>query len=116
MWVSLKRGCENLGLDVESQRKKLKGKPWAVAVQNTVTGPDGKQYAMTCIDLDTLPGWLFSIDARKVKEELREKLARYQREAAKVFGRATLTVPVVSSSRTQRLTCTANLGESHCAR
>ncbi|MBN9119053.1 MAG: hypothetical protein J0I06_07820 [Planctomycetes bacterium] len=70
VWVSLRRCCENLGLDVENQRKKLRAKAWAVAVENTATDPDGKTYTVTCVDLDTLPGWLFSIDPRKVKEEV----------------------------------------------
>ncbi len=81
MWVSIRRECENLGLDFSNQLKKLKSKAWAVVVENTTTGSDGKTYQMVCCDLDTLPGWLFSIDARKVKESIREKLARYQREA-----------------------------------
>lgn len=32
------------------------------------TGSDGKTYSMLAIDIDTLPGWLFSIDARKLIE------------------------------------------------
>lgn len=99
VWASLRRFCENLGLDLATQMRKLKGKAWAVMGEMTMTGPDGKSYTTTVISLDTLPGWLFSIDARKVAEHLREKLARYQREAAKVladhfFGRAP-TAPAV---------------------
>lgn len=86
VWVSLRRCCENLGLDLETQRRKLRGKAWAVTGEMPATGPDGKSYVATCVDLDTLPGWLFSIDARKVKEQVREKLAQYQREAARVLA------------------------------
>lgn len=84
--VSIRRFCDNLGLDFSSQLQKLKGKAWAVVGEITTTGPDGKQYTTACIDLDTLPGWLFSIDARKVKEQVREKLARYQKEAARILA------------------------------
>jgi hypothetical protein len=104
VWVSLRRCCENLGIDVDSQRKKLKGKGWACTVENTVHDSSGRQQQLTMIDLDTLPGWLFSIDARKVKEQVREKLARYQREAARVLadeiGRATL--PTMTCDRRKR--------------
>lgn len=86
VWVSLKRGCENLGLSIQGQLSKLKGKPWAVVKENFTTGPDGKTYSMAMIDLDCLPMWLATIDPRKVKEQIREKLARYQREAAKVLA------------------------------
>ncbi|HEX4606916.1 MAG TPA: phage antirepressor N-terminal domain-containing protein [Urbifossiella sp.] len=87
VWVSLRRCCENLGLAMEGQLAKLKGKGWAVMTEIFMTGPDGKRYEMAAVDLDTLPGWLFSIDARKVREEIREKLAHYQREAAHHFFR-----------------------------
>ena len=40
------------------------------------------------IHIDCLPMWLATIDARKVKEAIREKLARYQKEAAKVLTMA----------------------------
>lgn len=86
VWFSIRRGCENLELAVQGQLEKLKAKAWAVVKEIVMTGPDGKTYTMACIDLDSLPGWLFSIDARKVKEQSREKLARYQREAARVLA------------------------------
>lgn len=86
IWVSLRRACENLDVSVEVQLKKLKSKPWATMMEKIMVAEDGKQRTVTVVDLETLPGWLFSIDARKVREELREKLARYQREAARVLA------------------------------
>lgn len=86
VWVSLRRCCENLGLSIDTQARKLKSKAWATTTEMMVDCPDGSQRSAFCIDLDTLPGWLFSIDARKVKEHVREKLARYQKEAARVLA------------------------------
>ena len=86
VWVSIRRGCENLGLATEVQLRKLKSKPWATVTEMVTVAEDGKQRALTVIDLDSLPGWLFSIDARKAKEHVREKLIRYQKEAAKVLA------------------------------
>ena len=64
MWVSLRRCCENLDVHLDTQIKKLRAKAWAVVREMRMTGPDRKEYQTICIDLDTLPGWLFSIDAR----------------------------------------------------
>lgn len=99
VWVSLRRCCENLGLAIQPQHEKLKSKPWACVTEIVIHDASGRQQPLTMIDLDTLPGWLFSIDGRKVKEPVREKLARYQREAARVladhfFGRARAAPPV----------------------
>ncbi|MBP3956756.1 hypothetical protein J8F10_15900 [Gemmata sp. G18] len=73
VWAAIKRCGENLGLDLETQRRKLKNKEWTVTGEMPATGPDGKQYTVSMIDLDALPMWLASIDARKVKPEIREK-------------------------------------------
>jgi hypothetical protein len=86
VWVSLLRCSGNLGVDAATQARKLKDKPWATTSEMTVVAEDGKQRSLTMIDLDTLPGWLFSIDARKVKPEVRDKLVKYQREAAKALA------------------------------
>lgn len=86
VWVSLRRCCENLGLDLEGQRKKLKSKSWACAEEKSVqTSGDDQTRLMTMIDLDTLPGWLFSIDERKVKPEARKKIVQYQKECSQVL-------------------------------
>lgn len=87
VWVNLRRCCEALGVDPARQIKKLSEKPWACVDQKSmqVAGDDQKR-VYTLIDLDTLSGWLFSIDARKIKPEHRDKLVRYQRESARVLA------------------------------
>lgn len=74
--MSLRRCCENLGLDVKNQLTKLKIKEWATMVENTMVAEDGKTRSMTLISLDTLPMWLASIETRKVKPAIRDKLVR----------------------------------------
>lgn len=86
VWVSLRRMCENLGVDVESQRRKLRDKSWATTVEITAVAEDGRQRAVTAVDLETIPLWLAGIDERKVKVEVRPKLSRYQRECARVLA------------------------------
>jgi len=56
VWASLIRFSDNLGIDPDGQRCKLKDKAWATIVTVTMVAEDGKQREVTMIDLDTLPG------------------------------------------------------------
>jgi hypothetical protein len=85
VWVVVKRVCEALGIDHDSQRKRLLRTPWAVTAMMTATGPDGKNYEVACLDLDALPMWLATIEVSRVRPEAREKLIAYQRECARVL-------------------------------
>lgn len=85
VWVSVRRACESLGMDPDGQRRRLQRQPWAVTDMMSATGPDGKTYEACCVHLDSLPMWLATIEASRVKEETREKLVAYQREAARVL-------------------------------
>lgn len=80
--VALKPMCEALGIDVDSQRRKLQSKSWAVAVMSTATGADGKSYQMTMIDRRTMTMWLATIDESRVSEDARPKVVAFQSEAA----------------------------------
>jgi hypothetical protein len=93
VWAPLKRMCENLGLDACSQARKLADKPWAVTVIMTVTGPDGKQYKMLCLHIKSLAMWLATIEASRVKEDLKTKLALYQTDCADVLSNHFLGTP-----------------------
>lgn len=84
-WVAIRRICEALGLAYAAQLAKLKTKPWAVISLRDTTGPDGKVYETACLDLDSLPMWLATIDVRRVAPEVRPKLERYQVECARVL-------------------------------
>ena len=90
--VAIIRTCEHLDIDHSTQMRKLKTAPWAVVVMMTMTGPDGKKYETACLDLDSFPMWLATIQTTKVKPSARPLLEAYQREAARVlrdhfFGR-----------------------------
>lgn len=87
VWVSVKRMCENVEIAYQSQHEKLKNKAWAV-----VTGPDGKNYEMLMLHLDSVPMWLATVEPSRVREDIRPKLVAYQKECARVlrdhfFGR-----------------------------
>lgn len=86
VWVSLRRCCDALGVTMQGQLEKLKQKPWCSIKEIVIHDAEGKSQPATVIDLDTLPGWLFSIHEMKVREDIRPKLVRFQREAAKVLA------------------------------
>lgn len=86
VWVPLKRPCESVGVAPNGQIEKLKAKAWAVGKMILSTASDGKSYEMYALRLDCLPMWLATIDASRVKKELRAKLELYQKEAAHVLA------------------------------
>jgi len=74
VWVVIKQVCEGLGLRDHGQTTKLKNKPWAVTQLIWATAVDGKAYESLCLSLDSLPIWLATIDAKRVKPEVQPKL------------------------------------------
>lgn len=84
--VIIKRACEVMGLDYSAQLAKLKKTDWATVAIITTVGQDGREREMVTLHRRSLPGWLFSLNAGKVKPALRDKLATYQREAAEALA------------------------------
>jgi hypothetical protein len=80
--VSLRHACDAIGLAVDSQRRKLKGRSWATATQWVSVAEDGKQREMTMIDRRTFTMWLGGIDENRVSPEARPILIAFQAEAA----------------------------------
>ncbi|WP_304238474.1 phage antirepressor N-terminal domain-containing protein [Jiulongibacter sediminis] len=78
--VPIKPICDAIGIDMESQRKKIKEDPIlsSTTVLSTAVGKDGKQREMQCLPLKYIFGWLFRIDSRNVNEEAREMVLQYQ--------------------------------------
>jgi hypothetical protein len=80
--VALKPVVEAMGLDWEGQHKRAKGdlvlSP-TISVTEMV-GKDGKRREMAILPLRFLQGFLFGIDASRVREEVRAGVIAYQRE------------------------------------
>jgi len=83
-YVSVKKVCENLGIDFKRQKEKLKSDETFEArlIKAPTTG--GVQEVF-CIPLDKLNGWLFTINPNKVKAEAKEKLIAYKKECFNVL-------------------------------
>ena len=90
VYVPLRPICDLLGLNWSAQTRRLRRDPvltdevQGVAVMAT---PGGKQ-EMLCLPLDYLNGWLFGINAERVKPELRDRVIRYQRDCYRVLSEA----------------------------
>jgi hypothetical protein len=82
--VTARRLVENLGLDWSTQLEKLQD-PLFNCGHMPAVGADGKQREMLVLPVDRLPAFLFSINPKKVREDLQEKLARYRLECAGVL-------------------------------
>jgi hypothetical protein len=85
VWVSVRRVCEALGVSLSAQRKKLLADESARVVIIATDDSRGTSRDMLAIELDSLALWLASINAGKVRTELRPKLIAYKREAARVL-------------------------------
>lgn len=87
--VALKPITDRLGLDWSSQHKRIGRDPILSQgmVIMTIPSPGGAQDTAT-LPLGLLAGWLFGIDASRVKPEARDLVLTYQREChATLFRR-----------------------------
>jgi len=89
VYIVFNRVCDALGFKRWSQARRIQAHSVLSTgfVTLTIQTEGGPQDAQ-CLKLDLLPLWLAGVQASKVKEELREKLVRYQTEAAGVLWQA----------------------------
>lgn len=88
--VPLSRLCTNLDLDQQGQARRIQRHAVLREGLETLTVQTaGGPQPIQCLKLTLLPLWLSGIQAGRITdEELREKLIRYQREAADVLWHA----------------------------
>jgi len=85
--VVLARLCERLGVrDVKSQIDKLRALPWSRWGIIPARDAGGRTQALFCLDIRSVAGWLFTLNAGKMRHELSGKLATYQRDCAEVLA------------------------------
>lgn len=85
--VAMKPICEAIGLDWDGQRQRIKRHQVLSkgAVVITAPTPGGDQNHL-CLPLEMLNGWLFGVDASRVKPEVRPALIQYQLECFGVLA------------------------------
>ena len=89
-FVAMKAIAEGMGLAWNGQLAKMKAQPALAATMQEIciVALDGKARSMVCLPEEMLPFWLALVHPNKVKPELKEKVIRYQIEAAKVLHKA----------------------------
>jgi hypothetical protein len=85
--------CDLLGVDWAGQRRRINRDVVLSEEMRSVavTSMEGERLVtrdMQCLPLDYVSGFLFGINADRVKPELRERVVRYQRECHKVLAEA----------------------------
>jgi hypothetical protein len=93
IYVPLRPIAEQLGLNWSGQYLRIRRDPIlsestrGVFVTQT-PGRGGGTQEMMALPLKFIPGWLFGVNVNRVREDLREKILRYQRECYDVLAEA----------------------------
>jgi hypothetical protein len=79
-WVPLKPLCDAIGIDFEGQRQRIERDEIlkSIAFIIKAVAADEKEREMLCLPFKFVFGWLFTIDAGRVREDIREAVVRYQ--------------------------------------
>lgn len=87
--VAMKPICEGIGLQWEAQLKRIKRHPVlnaCMSMMDTQVSGDQQRRRFITLPLSKLNGWLFGVDASRVKPEVRERLIEYQAECFDVLA------------------------------
>lgn len=105
-YVAMRSVCEQMGLDWKAQYNRIQRDEVlsSTVVMTTMVAADGKPREVVTLPLDMLNGWLFGIDASRVKPELKEMVLRYQRECYRVLADYWQGKSITANSATQRVT------------
>jgi DNA-binding MarR family transcriptional regulator len=86
LYVAMKPVCESIGLNWRGQYNRIKRHPvlsQGVVMMTTPSGGGNQETLM--LSIKNIHGWLFSIDANRVKPEIKDKLIAYQKECFDVL-------------------------------
>lgn len=88
-YIAMKPIVESMGLQWHAQFERLKRNSIlnsTIRMIRTVA-EDGKSREMLMLDIDYLNGWLFGIEANRIKkEDVKQKVNQYQKECYKVLN------------------------------
>lgn len=91
VFTSIKKFCEDLGIDFSTQLKKIKDDE--VLSEGVVIIPipsKGGVQEVSCLDIDYVASWLTTIKSTKCKQEIRPLLIEFKKKAQKVLAKAFL--------------------------
>ena len=80
-YVAMKQICENIGLAWEPQVLRIKrDEVLSQGMIVMITPTNGGNQNMICLPIEYLNGWLFGIDVKRCKPEIRDTLIKYKKE------------------------------------
>lgn len=93
VFIPVRPICELLGIDWNGQRRRINRDAVLKTEMRTVdvTSTEGSRQVtrgVLCLPLDFISGFLFGINAARVRDDLRDRVIRYQRECYKVLAEA----------------------------
>lgn len=97
VYVPIRPICELIGVDWNGQRRRINRDPVlseemvSVDVTSTQGAGPPQRREMVCLPLDYINGFLFGINADRVRADLKDKVIRYQRECYRVLADAFLS-------------------------
>jgi len=99
--VPIRQFCTHLGVDWSGQLQRMKRDevlvaemmsvvmtPTLIAGQDQPIRGQRRSQPATCLPLDIFPGWLFTVDPKRVKAEHQEKIQRYRRNCYRTLAEA----------------------------
>lgn len=87
IFVPVRPLCTFLGIDWPGQRRRINGDTVLSEVVKPIeVSTAGGPQVMQCIPLEYLNGWLFGINANRVRDDIKERVLLYQRECYKVLA------------------------------
>jgi hypothetical protein len=105
--IVLRSFCENMQIDTNGQVKRIR-RTEAIAddlingVRIERPAEEGGPQAMAALVLRAVPFWLAGIDPKRVREEIRSDILRYQREVVDVlYAWAQTLIPTTISATTE---------------
>ncbi|MCZ7669194.1 MAG: ORF6C domain-containing protein [Chloroflexi bacterium] len=89
IYVPIGQFCELLGVNRRTQMQKINDDAvLSRKIANITVSSSGGPQATYCLPLDYLNGWLFGINANRVKPDVRDRLILYQEKCYKVLVEA----------------------------
>lgn len=87
--MPIKPICTALSINVQAQQDKIKAHPIYSSVTrlSRVTGADGKQYEMLCMELEFIYGWILSINPTNVGTDSKNDIINYQLQCHHILYR-----------------------------
>lgn len=81
-YVGIRPICEAIGISYAGQFEKIKNDEilGPVIRQSLITASDGKDYKMNVFPFRFVFGWLFTINPKNVKPEIKDDIVRYKME------------------------------------